>query len=204
MSFAHISLAALPFRLTVCGLEELADHSDREVSHVLSILDPSHPKPSAFQSYGDHARLELRFHDIISVMPEQDLPQPHHVVDILRFGRNILNNPDSCQHLLVHCHAGISRSTAAMTLFLAQAQPRLPASEILAQVVKIRANAWPNLHILHMGEEQLERPGEFTSAVASVYRLQLQRQPHLQDLLTNCGRAREVALGLGEPASAAS
>jgi predicted protein tyrosine phosphatase len=200
MSSPHISSAALPFRLTICGLEELAGHSDGEVSHMLSILDPRHPMPPALQSYGDHIRLELRFHDIIDATPEQDLPQPHHVGEILRFGRDILHNPASCRHLLVHCHAGISRSTAAMTLLLAQAQPKLAASEILAQVVNIRANAWPNLHILHMGEEQLERRGEFTSAVASVYRLQLERQPHLKDM-ANWGRAREIALGLGGPAA---
>jgi len=199
MSSTHISPAALPFRLTICGLEELADHSDGEVSHMLSILDPCHPAPPALQSYGKHARLELRFHDIIDVTPEQDLPQPHHVGEILRFGRDILHNPVSCRHLLVHCHAGISRSTAAMTLFLAQAQPKLAASEILAQVVKIREKAWPNLHILHMGEEQLERPGEFTAAAASIYRMQLQRQPHIKDQLIKWGRAREIALGLKEP-----
>jgi len=58
-----------PFMITVCGLEELAGHADRKVSHVLSILDPDQPEPEAFGAYGEHARLELKFHDIIEETP---------------------------------------------------------------------------------------------------------------------------------------
>ena len=35
------------FTLTVCGLQELDDHGDRDVTHVLSILDPGTPEPAA-------------------------------------------------------------------------------------------------------------------------------------------------------------
>ena len=31
--------------LTICGLDELASHSTRGVTHVLSILDPDWPEP---------------------------------------------------------------------------------------------------------------------------------------------------------------
>jgi hypothetical protein len=35
------------------------------VSHVVSILDPDWPMPSAFGACGEHQRLELRFDDLI-------------------------------------------------------------------------------------------------------------------------------------------
>ena len=41
-----------PFRISVCGIEELQGHCETGVSHVLSILDPDWPVPEAF---GDHA-----------------------------------------------------------------------------------------------------------------------------------------------------
>src|SRR5579883_357662 len=116
-----------PFIITVCGLEELHSHADRKVSHVLSILDPDQPEPEAFGAYGEHARLELKFHDVIEEMPGFQPPQPEHVAKILDFGRDLLAEPQNLRHLLVHCHMGISRSTASMTLLLAQAQPELPA-----------------------------------------------------------------------------
>ena len=93
---------------------------------------------------------------------------------------------------------GISRSTAAMTLLLAQAQPGLSAKDVLSQVVAIREKAWPNLRLLNFGEEQLGRKGEFTAAVADVYRLQLERRPQIKDFFIDAGRAREIALALGE------
>ncbi|MGO9486426.1 MAG: tyrosine phosphatase family protein [Rhodomicrobium sp.] len=190
--------AETPFTITVCGLEELAGHADREVSHVLSILDPEQPEPEAFGGYGEHARLELKFHDIIEETPGFFAPQPEHVAKMLEFGEDLLRDPENVRHLLVHCHAGISRSTAAMTLLLAQAQPKLRADEVLAQVVHIREKAWPNLRILTFGEEQLGRQGEFTAAAGAVYRAQLERRPEIKSFFLDGGRAREIEVAEGK------
>ena len=54
-----------PLNITVCGLDELAAHCETGASHVLSILDPDHPVPEAFGRFGEHEKLELRFHDVI-------------------------------------------------------------------------------------------------------------------------------------------
>ena len=189
--------ADTPFTITVCGLEELAGHADRQVSHVLSILDPDQPEPEAFGGYGEHARLELKFHDVIQEMPGFEAPQVEHVEKMLAFGQDLLRDPEPARHLLVHCHAGISRSTAAMTLLLAQAQPGLGADEVLAQVVHIREKAWPNLRILSMGEELLGRQGEFIEAAGAVYRLQLERRPEIEDFFRDSGREREIEVALG-------
>src|SRR5208283_3747145 len=129
--------ADTPFTITVCGLEELSGHADRQVSHVLSILDPDQAEPEAFGAYGEHARLELKFHDVIDETEGFEAPQPEHIAKILEFGCDILRDPENLRHLLVHCHAGISRSTASMALLLAQAQPGLSADDVLAQVVHI-------------------------------------------------------------------
>ena len=54
-----------PFKFSVCGIEELNRHCEAGVSHVLSILDPGWPVPEVFGVFGEHAKLELRFHDVI-------------------------------------------------------------------------------------------------------------------------------------------
>jgi hypothetical protein len=64
----------VPFKITVCGIEELGDHCDIGVSHVLSILDPGAPEPPVFGSFGEHERVELRFDDVIDDSPDQALP----------------------------------------------------------------------------------------------------------------------------------
>jgi len=184
----------LPFQITICGIEELAGHAEGQVSHVLSILDPDRDEPEAFGAYGEHARLELRFHDVIEDTGDVDPPQPHHVEQVLTFGRDLMRDPEALRHLLVHCHMGISRSTAAMTLLLAQAQPTLSAREVLHEVLAIRERAWPNLRLLSFGEEQLGRKGEFTESVGELYNIQLQKRPEIEQFFTEVGRGREVEL----------
>jgi len=79
-------------------------------------------------------------------------------------------------------------------LLLAQAQPQMPARDVLQTVLTIRDRAWPNLRMLDFGEIQLGRRGEFTDAVGEIYRFQLDRRPQLEDFFVEAGRGREVEL----------
>ena len=189
-----------PFRITVCGIDELPEHCEIGVSHVLSILDPERAVPDAFGSYGAHERLELRFHDVIEETPGNAAPQPEHVAQVLAFGRDLMAEPAPDAHLLVHCHAGISRSTASMALILAQALPVLPADAILTEVLRIRPQAWPNLRIIEMGDAMLGRGGAMVAAAHRVYGRQLGRQPELAEEMHGWGRAREVEAGMANAA----
>ena len=187
-----------PFRVSVCGIEELAGHCETGVSHVLSILDPDWPVPDSFGTFGEHAKLELRFHDVIEPRDAGVIaPSPEHVAQLLTFGRGLMTKPIKDAHLLVHCHAGVSRSTASLALILAQASPGVGGSPILEEVLRIRPQAWPNLRIIEIGDAQLGRGGGLIAAAARTYRLQLDRQPHLAEEMRSNGRGREVAAAMG-------
>ena len=181
-------MSFVPFRLTVCGLDELGGHCEAEVTHVLSILDPGWPVPLEFGRYGEHARLELRFHDVIEEDPGMEPPLERHVAAVLDFGRTL----GAGDHLLVHCHAGVSRSTAAMTLILSQARPGRPAAEAIAEVSRIRRQAWPNLRMIEMGDRLLGRGGEIIAAVRERYREVLAKKPYKAEDMIAAGRQREV------------
>lgn len=176
-----------PFRPSICGLDELAGHAG--ASHVLSILDPEHPGAAAFAGFGAHQRLELRFHDIIEETPGMIAPGGEHAAAVLEFGRGLGAAPGG---LLVHCHAGISRSTASMALILAQARPDLPAEAVLQGILGIREKAWPNLRLLELGDALLGRGGALPAAAAAIYRHQLRIRPHLDGVMRKAGRGREV------------
>jgi predicted protein tyrosine phosphatase len=96
-------------------------------------------------------------------------------------------------HLLVHCHAGVSRSTAVATLVMAQTCPDRPAAEVLQEIVRLRPRAWPNLRILEFGDEILGRHGEIVEAARGHYRRALEREPWLAEAMIEGGRGREVA-----------
>jgi predicted protein tyrosine phosphatase len=181
----------VPFRTTIC-IDELGDHCELGVTHVLSILDPDAPEPPAFGSFGEHSRVELRFNDVIEELPDRVVPGAQQVQQILVLGRDLTASPRADAHLLVHCHAGVSRSTAAMTLILAQACPDRSGVEIVNEVLRIRSRAWPNLRIIELGDKLLGRGGDLTSVVPIAYRLQLQRRPELAEIFIKEGGAREV------------
>jgi predicted protein tyrosine phosphatase len=182
-----------PFRISVCGIDELNSHCEAGVTHVLSILDPDWPVPEAFGAFGEHAKLELRFHDVID---EQDAgvlaPQRMHIMELLAFGRSLLAETRAEAHLLVHCHAGVSRSTASMALILAQALPGVPPDRIFEEVLCIRPQAWPNLRILELGDAELNRGGELVTAAAGIYRKQLASRQYLSEQMRSGGRSREI------------
>ena len=121
----------------ICGLDELIGHQGRGVTHILSILDPEWPEPAAFQAFDPHFRATLRFHDAIEPEPDVLLPQKADVEAILTFGRDAAE----AGGLLIHCHAGISRSTAATLMILAQAHPREGEDELAERLLQTRPQA---------------------------------------------------------------
>src|SRR5271165_4134545 len=144
--------------LTVCGLDELERHERGGVTHVLSILDPDWPEPAAFETFGPHFRATFRFHDAIEAAPGVVLPQKRDVEAILAFGRDA----GGISHLLIHCHAGVSRSTAATLMILAQAHALASEGSLVDLLVKIRPQAWPNLRMVTFADELLGRNGRLT------------------------------------------
>jgi predicted protein tyrosine phosphatase len=179
----------LALNFTVCGIDELPLHRVAGVTHLLSILDPDLPAPQSLALFAVHRRLELRFHDVIEPQPGWVAPEAADVERLLAFGAELGRQA----HLLVHCHAGVSRSTAAAALILAQQQPELPAAAALERVLRLRPQAWPNLRILELGDTLLGRGGEIVAAAARVYRRALARDPTLALSMTINGRGREVA-----------
>jgi predicted protein tyrosine phosphatase len=191
----------MSFNLTICGLEELAGHCQaRGVTHVISILDPGFSEPDSIRHFDLERRLRLHFHDVIEAMPGWIAPERWDVELLLAFGRNLGRTPSGIRfevpdtHLLVHCHAGLSRSTASAILLLAQHDPARAAHDIVGQVIRHRPRAWPNLRMVEMGDALLGRDGEIVAAVGALYRLALDREPGLAEAMISAGRGREVAV----------
>ncbi|AWN36773.1 tyrosine phosphatase family protein [Methylobacterium radiodurans] len=178
---------------TVCGLQELAEHGARGVSHVLSLLDPGTPEPDAFAAYGTHRRTTLHFHDCLGPGAGLVPPERADVAAILAFGRD-LDGADG--HLLVHCHYGLSRSTAALLILFAGAEPEAGAEDLVARLHALREPAWPNTRMTGFADDLLGRGGALTAAVRRLHALQLRVRPHLAGVLREHGRGPEVDAAL--------
>jgi predicted protein tyrosine phosphatase len=184
--------------LTVCGLEELETHRERRVTDVLSLLDPGTPEPSAFDAYNEHHRVTLRFHDILEPQLGMIPPEPTDVEAILKFGKELeaQETYSGERHLLIHCHMGISRSTAAMAMLLAQGHPDEDEDAIAVRLTAIRPKAWPNTRMMCFADEMLSRGGRLTQAARKMHGRLLALQPHLADVMRRIGRGREVEMAI--------
>jgi predicted protein tyrosine phosphatase len=181
--------------LTICGLQELGAFQNAAVTHVLSILDPGHPEPADFALYGPHKRLTLRFDDIIDAAPGMMLPERHHIEALLEFGKGLAAaSDDPLNHLLVHCHAGISRSTASMAILLAEARPETDEDSLFAHIREIRAQAWPNSRMIAMADDLLGRQGRLVAALRRHYTAQMRLRPDLAEMIGRVGRQQEVEM----------
>jgi predicted protein tyrosine phosphatase len=190
----HVPETATPPRLTICGLQELCSFKDAAVTHVLSILDPSYPEPEDFSGYAPHKRLTLRFDDILDPTPGLLAPQREHVERLLEFGEGLIGANGSLCHLLVHCHAGISRSSASMATLLAEAQPTLDEDSVFARLREIRPQAWPNSLMIGFADDLLGRGGRFVAALRRHYGIQMRARPDLAQLIERVGRQKEVLM----------
>ncbi len=122
---------------------------------VLSLLSPQAPEtPSA---PGD---VRLTFHDIAAPRDGLLAPDAAVVDSILRFGRMAGDTA------IIHCYAGISRSTAAAYLIAAD---QTSASEAeLAQALRTRSpEATPNPLLVALGDAALRRQGLMVAAIAA-------------------------------------
>ena len=149
---------------TVCGLDELGEHRDAGVTDVLSILDPEVPVPRAFAGYTALRRhWILRFHDVSWPIPGAILAGPGDVETLLAFGEE-LRTAGTRARLLVHCHAGVSRSAAAALVLLAQHHPGHEAAA-LDLVQRRRPVAQPNRRLVMLADAALDRDGRLRAVL---------------------------------------
>lgn len=185
--------------LTVCGIEELPRHSGRGVRHILSIIDPDRADPDVFEAYDPHFRLTLRFHDDIEALPGRAPPQETHIQEILRFGERLPGAGEEPSRLLVHCHMGVSRSTAAMLTLMAQAAPREDADALFRRLAAIRPQAWPNSRMIAFADATLNREGALSAALARHYARQLAAKSEWATWMADLGRGAEIEMGRRAP-----
>ena len=91
------------------------------------------------------------FDDISIPIPDYIEPQPHHIETALEFASKTTGR------LLIHCHAGISRSTAICLSILADRFGPGNEPKACEALMLISPLARPNALIVHLADEVLDR-----------------------------------------------
>ena len=131
-------------------------------SHLVTLLSSSYMIDTP-QGFPAERHLRLAMHDIA----EEDGVEPpahHHIERLLEFGREW----DGAAPMLVHCWAGVSRSTAAAYVILCDRAG--PGSEMeIARNLRDRApHAHPNRLLVRHADDVLGRGGAMVRAVSTM------------------------------------
>ena len=107
----------------------------------------------------DH--LWLQMDDIADEIDGMIAPSEKHVDQLVTF----LDRWDRAQPMVVHCFAGISRSTAAAFIAACALSPERDEDEIAARLRAASATATPNSRLVALADAYLGRQGRMTRAV---------------------------------------
>lgn len=184
--------------LVVCGVEELPEHGRRGFTHVATLIDPDWPEITAFETFDTHERRMFLCHDVIDPLPGKTVPSRELVEDVLAFGKSLADDArgGGRVRLLIHCHKGVSRSSAAMLSFLAQVYRDEPVEALYNRLRTIRPQAWPNSVMVGYIDDYLDYGGALVDGLRTHYGLRLQVNPRTGEWMRSNGRAREVEMAI--------
>jgi predicted protein tyrosine phosphatase len=135
--------------------------NDQRVDHVLTLVSPD---AEALQVAAP--RTLLRFNDIVEPRAGLVAPSPEQIATILALSGRLVRDAT----LLVHCHAGVSRSTAAAYMLACAAQPAGEEPVLAARLRALCPEATPNALMISLADEQLGRGGAMAHAIAGIGR----------------------------------
>jgi len=116
--------------------------------------------------------LFLRMHDINEPADGFVAPEADHVESLLDFVRGW----DRAAPMVVHCWAGISRSTAAAFVSVCALRPERDEREIAWSIRRASSTATPNLRIVSLADAALARQGRMVAAVEAIGRGELAQE----------------------------
>jgi predicted protein tyrosine phosphatase len=141
-------------------------------SHLVSWLSPPAAPGEIAEAFPPERRLFLCSHDLAVPTPGFQAPTVDDVARLLAFARSW----DGARPMLVHCWAGVSRSTAAAFAIACAVSPG--SETMLAQALRSASpSATPNPLIVAHADALLGRDGRMIAAIAGI------------------GRGAEVSLG---------
>ena len=150
----------------VCSLARLhATVEDTGARHVISLLGDEAPieRPSVIV---EENHLWLRMHDISAPLDGYILPDEEHVADLIGF----VQRWNRRAPLVVHCYAGISRSTASAYTTVCALNPHRDEASIAHALRRASPTATPNIRIVSLADKLLGRDGRMVAAIETIGR----------------------------------
>jgi predicted protein tyrosine phosphatase len=155
MPFVHVCpLSKVPAIVAAANASHLVSliNDDAAVVRPASILEENH--------------LFLGINDIVVPLDGKILPAEDHMRELIAF----VGAWDQTRPMVIHCLAGISRSTAAAFITLCVARPERDEWEIALALRRASGSATPNARLVTLADAMLARDGRMIAAIAEIGR----------------------------------
>jgi predicted protein tyrosine phosphatase len=156
--------------IIVCPLSQLKDTLGRSrAQHVVTLVRSEELIKRERDGLLDHGlapdnHLWIEVDDIDEELDGMIAPSLEHIEQLIGF----LERHDRAAPLIVHCYAGISRSTAAAFILACMLAPQLGESEIARRLRQASPTARPNTRLVALADAHLKRDGRMVRAVAMI------------------------------------
>ena len=155
----------MPF-VYVCPLSQIAATvSSTRASHLISLIDDS-TLVARPDSIAEENHLFVGIHDITEAQDGMVLPAEEHVRLLIDFAEHW----DRERPMVVHCFAGISRSTAGAFITLCATRPERDELGIARRLRKASPFATPNSRLVALADAMLVREGRMIAAIEQIGR----------------------------------
>lgn len=129
-------------------------------ARVVSLLSPYDTFP-VFDGMGPDLHLQVPIHDIVDDVGDWRAPGASDAERVIRF----VESWDRAAPILIHCWAGISRSTASAFITACVHNPKADEEEIALALRKASPTASPNRRLIAHADALLGRNGRMNDAV---------------------------------------
>ena len=148
----------------VCSLSKMHDVvADTGAEHVVTLIRDT-SRVTRPRGILEENHLILSIDDIEDELDGMVAPAEKHVAELLTFVERWKRE----KPIVVHCFAGISRSTAAAFITACAIQPERDEREIARAIRTASITAQPNPRIVRFGDNLLKRDGRMVEAVRSI------------------------------------
>ncbi|TBW34419.1 tyrosine protein phosphatase [Siculibacillus lacustris] len=152
--------------LHVCSLSRLAETVEAAgASHLATLINEGTPvvRPPSIRE-ADH--LVLGFNDIVEEIAGLKPPAESDVERFLAF----VDAWDRTRPMVIHCWAGISRSTAGAFIAACRLMPARDEAHIARELREKSPSATPNARLVRIADQLMARDGRMIAAVAAIGR----------------------------------